>query len=182
MSTEEFKDTRRKSRAAFDVMFKQQPDVFELESLSNEDCILGKVSSVSEPSIYRYHLKFKSGLELSFIGKWKSRKVIINGAKVICCGSITLLTSQLIHRKVLGFNDSEFRENIFYKNIDQDLRKYLVDLYWHIGDQGGTHFLAMEEAEGSKAKTSDFPAVIDAITDFHSKYYNKKSEYKYKKH
>ena len=175
MSTEEFKKTRQRSRAAFDVMFKQQPEVFELESLSTDDCILGKVSSASEPSIYRYHLKFKSGLELSFIGKWKSRKVIMNGAKVICCGDIMLLTSQLIHRKVLGFNDSEFRENIFYKNIDANLRKYLVDLYWHIGDQGGTHFLAMEEVKGSKPKTSDFSAIIDAITDFHAKYYGKKS-------
>lgn len=175
MSTEEFKKTRRQSRAAFNVMFKQQPDVFELKPIMTDDCILGKVSSSSEPSIYRYHLKFKSGLELSFIGKWKSRKVIINGAKIICGGSITLLTSQLIHRKVLGFNDSEFRENIFYKNIDPSLKEYLVDLYWHIGDQSGVHFLAMEEVKGTKPKTSDYPKIIDAITDFHAKYYNKKS-------
>lgn len=175
MSTKEFRKTRQRSRAAFEVMFKRQPEFFELESLSTDDCILGKVSSSSEPSIYRYHLKFKSGLELSFIGKWKSRKVIINGAKIICGGSITLLTSQLIHRKVLGFNDSEYRENIFYKNIDPTLKKYLVDLYWHIGDQNGMHFLAMEEAKGNKPKTSDFTKVIDAITDFHAKYYGKKS-------
>ena len=150
MSTEEFEKTRQRSRAAFDVMFKQQPEVFELESLSTEDCILGKVSSASEPSIYRYHLKFKSGLELSFIGKWKSRKVIINGAKVICCGDIMLLTSQLIHRKVLGFNDSEFRENIFYKTY-KSYPGYVYDEnhnFWKDGYPEGLFQATYESAGG----------------------------------
>ena len=173
MSTEEFKNTRRKSKAAFDVMFKEQPIVFELQPISNDDCILGKVSSQNEPSIYRYKLEFASGLKITFIGKWKSRKVIINGAKVICGGSFTLLVSQLIHRKVLGFNDSEYRENIIYKNIDSKLKKYFLDLYWHIGDQHGVHFLAMEEVKGKKSTTDDYKKIIDAITDFHANYYNK---------
>lgn len=175
MQTEDYPNIRRKSRAAFDVIFKEQPEKFILEPVGTKDSILGQIA-LKEPSIFRYKLEFKSGFKTEFIGKWKSRKLIINGAKVICADSISLLTSILLRRKVLGFNHSEYRENAFYQNVDSSLKQYLIEQYWHIGDQNGVHFLAMEEIKGAtRPKTDDFKKIIDIITDFHAKYYQKRT-------
>lgn len=174
MQTEEYSQVKKRSLAAFSQVFKEQPTVFELTPIGIKDEWLGKVSP--KTGIFRYHLEFPSGFTTDFVGKWKSRSIILDGARVICAGDPLLLIQQLLNRKIFGFNDCEKRENTFYRNVSRTLSEHLPNLYWAVASKNGTEFLALEEIKGAKKPNpADFFKIIDTITDFHAKYYSKTS-------
>ncbi len=147
--------------------------------LINNDSITNKVS-LNKPSIYIYEAKFDNDTKIKFVGKRKSKKIIINGIALISNKNIKIATLLTKNRKIFGYNKSYIREIIFYKNVNNDLKKYLINTkgfyYNNITD---IYFIAMDYINDSeKIVKKDYKKILDTITDFHKTYYNQKSSIK----
>ncbi len=147
--------------------------------LANDDSITNKVA-FSKPSIYTYETEFNNNTKMTFVGKWKSKKIIINGIFLIGNKDIKITTLLTRNHKIFGYNKSYIREILFYKNINSDLKKYLVNTKgFYSNNLTDTYFIAMDYMTNTeKIVKEDYKKILDAITNFHKEYYNQKSSVK----
>ena len=166
--------TIMQNQMIIEKIFKQKVCNIQKNILDNDkDSITNKVS-FGKPSIYKYNIQLKNGTKKSFVGKWKSKKIIINGIKLISGNDMKMAIMLAKNHKVFGFNQSHLREMIFYKNVDTPLNKYLIKtLGYYRNKITDTYFIAMNYVSDSKKITAgDLTKIIDGITDFHKIYYN----------
>ncbi|MDE7432696.1 MAG: hypothetical protein K2N34_12395, partial [Lachnospiraceae bacterium] len=65
-----------KKKFVIEKIFNQRVCNIQKNILDNDkDSITNKVS-FRKPSIYKYNIQFKNGTKKSFVGKWKSKKII----------------------------------------------------------------------------------------------------------
>ena len=147
--------------------------------LVNNDSITNKVS-LSKPSIYIYEIEFDNNTRITFVGKWKSKKIIINGISLISNKDIKIATLLTKNHKIFGYNKSYIREILFYKNINSDLKKYLINTRgFYCNNLTDTYFIAMDYiTDSEKIVKKDYKKILDTITDFHKTYYNQKTSVK----
>lgn len=155
-------------------IFKRQVQSVEEVSFSDDNSITGRVSTKSQ-SVHKYNVTFADGGEMPVICKYKSRNIIINGAMLLNYNNDPRFYAYALRsRKVLGFDHSHFREIVFYQNIDDSLKKYLVEIYGSCRDDSkNLYVIAMRELQNSFPLSRDvIYRIMDAITDFHAFYYN----------
>ena len=147
--------------------------------LVNNNSITNKVS-LGKPSIYIYEIEFDNNTRITFVGKWKSKKIIIKGISLISNKDIKIATLLTKNHKIFGYNKSYIREILFYKNINSALKKYLINTKgFYCNNLTDTYFIAMDYiTESEKIVKKDYKKILDTITDFHKTYYNQKSSVK----
>lgn len=141
--------------------------------------ILGNIDSISNVvgnkkiSIYEYHIYIHNKKKI-MIGKWKSRSIIKNGAILLSDKKIKSLFILARNHKVLGYNNSYYRESYVYENIDSILRKYLTKMYGSYTNKFiGKNFILLDKFGNLKKITKkDLMIILDSILAIHIFYYN----------
>ncbi len=155
-------------------IFKKQVQSVEEVNFSDDNSITGRVSTKSH-SVHKYMVTFSDGGKMPVICKYKSKNIIINGAMLLNYNNDPRFYVHVMRsRKVLGFDSSYFREIVFYQNIDDSLKKHLVEIYGSCrDDRKSLYVTAMREMANTVPLSRDvIYRIIDAITDFHAFYYN----------
>ncbi|MDD6395686.1 MAG: phosphotransferase [Firmicutes bacterium] len=165
---------RIKPEKLMENIFKRQVQSVEEVSFSNDNSITGRVSTKSQ-SVHKYTVTFADGGKMTVICKYKSKNIIINGAMLLNYNNDPRFYAYALRsRKVLGFDNSHFREIVFYQNIDDSLKKHLVEIYGSCrDDRKNLYITAMRELKNNIPLSRNvIYRIMDAITDFHAFYYN----------
>ncbi len=160
-----------------ELIFTKQVSAVEEVSFSDDNSITGKVS-MRDKSVHKYIISFADGEKLPVICKYKSKNIIINGARLLNYNnSIRFYACVIRSRKVLGFDKSHFREIMFYENVDDSLKKHLVEIYGsYRNDRRNLYMIVMSELQNTIALNRDvIYRIMDTITDFHAFYYGNHS-------
>lgn len=147
--------------------------------LTNDDGITNRIS-FGNSGICRCDVVYSDGEEQTFVAKRKSRKIILNGLKILGGKDIALCLRLAANHKVLGFDKSYLRETDFYKNLDASLQSYLIPAYgYYRNGVTDKHVLLLKYVDAPRKITAqDYKLVFDAVTDFHKAYYGQPEKVK----
>lgn len=153
-------------------IFKRSIQTIKKCNLTNDEGITNRIS-FGNSGIARYDVTYSDGESQTFVGKYKSKKIIKKGLGILSGKQPTLALRLAINHKVLGFNKSHLRETDFYKNLDASLKNYLIPMYGYYRNRlTDTHVLFLKYIDAPKKITAkDYKPAFDAITDFHKAYY-----------
>lgn len=155
---------------------KRHTSVRRLPRTSEPDSISGRVS-LSQPSVFRLAITFEDGGEEICILKLKSEQIIKNGIELINCDRSPEFQQRLeAARSILGYDDSHIRESRFYGGVASSLGVYLPSFIGSFYD-AKTELYAIIMREYKSDCVPDGKMLLealDAITDFHAHYYNRR--------
>lgn len=142
------------------------------DNLTDNDSITNRISFGSS-GICRYNVIYKDGGAQIFVGKHKSKKIILRGLRILSGKNLALALRLAVNHKVLGFNKSYLRETVFYNNLDGSLKSYLIPMYGYYRNRlADTSVLLLKYIDApQKITAKDYKPAFDAITDFHKAYY-----------
>lgn len=145
----------------------QKKELHDVDSISN---VVGN----KKVSIFQYELLI-NGKKRKLIGKWKTRNIIKNGAIMLANHNLKSFFTILRNHKVLGYNQSYYRESYIYSNIDDSLKENFAKLYGtYTNKLFGNNFLLLEKFHVSNTiSKQDLYVIIDAILKIHIFYYRK---------
>ena len=150
--------------------------VRQLPLASEPDSISGRVS-LSRPSVFRLSVGFDGGREEICILKLKSERIIKNGIELINCDRSPEFQQKLeAARSILGYDGSHIRESRFYGGVASSLGVYLPSFIGSFYD-ADTELYAILMREYGSDRAPNVKLLLDAldaITDFHAHYYNRR--------
>lgn len=160
-------------------IFNKKFNKLESNILDEKTSITNKISS-NNPSIYKYTIHFNDNTQKTFVGKWKSKKIIFNGILLISNKNIKLATLLTKNHKIFGYNHSYIREIKFYKNVKNSLKNYLIHIDGcYCNNILDKYFIAMDNiANHQPIAPKDYKKILEIITEFHKTYYNQYSSIK----
>ena len=150
--------------------------VRQLPLASEPDSISGRVS-LSRPSVFRLAVGYEDGREEICILKLKSEQIIKKGIELINCDRSPEFQQKLeAARSILGYDGSHIRESRFYGNVASSLGVYLPSFIGSFYDaESGLYAILMREYGSDCAPNVKLLLdALDAITDFHAHYYNRR--------
>lgn len=155
-------------------LWNQKIQRIEKKSIMDNDGITNQVA-FGKPGICRYDVLFQDGSMQTFVVKRKSRKIIVNGIRLLGRHNLRIGLLLIKNHTVFGFNKSYIRETLLYKSLDVSLKNYLIPVYGDYQNRLTDHYILMlKYISGSRKVTAaDYTTVFDAITDFHRMYYGK---------
>lgn len=141
--------------------------------LKNVDTISGRF--LGENAFSRYGVVDGEGVERDVVIKRKNDLVVPLGAMGFS-PNIGIFMKVVGAHRIFGFDNGQKREKLFYEKVDDSLRGYLPKILGVHESIGGRNVaLVMAKFDGDReAGENDLAAIIDAITDFHAKYYGKR--------
>lgn len=159
----------------FQTLF--QKKIEQVEELPFEDAegITGK-TSMKDPAIRKFSIRFHDGERLNVVGKFKSARIIRNGIRLLNYDrELKFYYLLLRHHRILGFDESHIREIDFYRAVREDLKVHLIPTFGACRcDRKDRYVILMREIAESKGEASGrIREVFDAILDFHIAYYNR---------
>lgn len=139
------------------------------KKINHLQSITGRISL--QNSIHHYVIT-QNNSEKEVVCKFLSNKIIRNGIALLSGGKNFELWFDLIfRRKLLAYDNTCRREISIYRHIDPSLEKYLFKIYGMTYlKKEKVHVICMEYREPSKRKVDHYK-VLDAILDFHVRYY-----------
>lgn len=152
----------------------QKIQKIEKKSILNNDGITNQVA-FGKPGIYRYDVLFQDDSMQTFVAKRKSKKIIVNGIRLLSRHNLRIGLLLIKNHTVFGFNKSYIRETFLYKNLDVSLKNYLIPVYGEYQNRLTDNYILMLKyiSSSRKVTAADYKTVFDAITDFHKMYYGK---------
>ena len=139
--------------------------------LSDNSGMSNRIAS-KKAGILRYAVQFSDGTDVRFIGKRKSAAIIARGIFMLSGGDPLLFLLLVKNHKIIGYNGSFIREACLYNSFDNSLKKYLPDTIGSAASRlRGECFIAMEELPPNVCTAVHVFPMIDAIAQFHARYY-----------
>lgn len=140
--------------------------------LTGDDGITNRISFKGS-GICRYDVGYAGGDNEVLVCKRKSKNIILKGLRILSGKDPVLALRLAVNHKVLGFDKSYLRETDFYINLDDRLKSYLIPMRGYYRNTfTDTHVLLLKYIDTpKKIAAKDYKLAFDAITDFHSEYY-----------
>ncbi len=156
-------------------IFGKKPVKVSACPLSDDSGMSNRIAS-KKAGILRYTVQFSDGTDLRFIGKRKSAAIITRGIFMLSGGDPLLFLLLVKNHKVIGYNGSYIRESTLYSGFDNTLKEYLPHTMGSAASRmRGECFIAMEELPPCPCTAEHIFPMIDAIVQFHARYYGDKS-------
>lgn len=151
----------------------------EIDSIKKYD--LGAVSSANSAvaskkyGVHKMDVKLKDGSTHEFALKTKSQKTLVNGIMLLSKKSPKLRLELIKNHKIFSYNDSHRREISVYKNIDADLKKYILNYHGYYKNGLIKRYNLLFDYHNNPNEKLDLKTakrIIDIILLFHVRYYN----------
>lgn len=159
----------------FQTLFEKKIAMVEELPFEDAEGITGK-TSMKDPAIRKFMIRFHDGERLHVVGKFKSARIIRNGIRLLNYDrELKFYYLLLRHHRILGFDESHIREIDFYRAVREDLKKYLIPVFGaYRSDRKDKYLILMREIRRSEGEESlRVREVFDAILAFHIAYYNR---------
>ncbi len=144
----------------------------ELEGISS----INNLVALKRCGIYHIDVEFDDGKTAELLMKIKSNNVVKNGINLVSGKDFRLMKELLLHRKVLGYDQSYLREDVLYRGIEPSLKNAMIDYYGCYNDhRSGTRNLLFKYYvwKEKELNAGDLQAVLDRILPFHIFYMGK---------
>lgn len=155
-------------------LLKDKIKAIEINELKNISSISNLVS-LQKNGINQIRVKFIDGTNKDFVLKSKSKNVVKNGINLLSKTNLKLKIRLLFNHKILSYDNSCNREIAIYNNIDESLKKYLINYYgYYVDDSNNTINLLLKYYDNSIEEVSfnTLKRILDDIINFHSFYYD----------
>lgn len=134
---------------------------------------INNLVALKKHGIYRLEVEFDNRNTKTLLLKIKSNNVLKNGINIVSGKDFQLKKELILHRKILGYNQSYIREDCIYKNIDPDLKKDMIEYYGRYTDRRAKTENLVFRYYSCKEKPMDaakIQAILDQIIHFHARY------------
>ena len=155
-------------------LLKDKIKAIEINELKNISSISNLVS-LQKNGINQIRVKFIDGTNKDFVLKSKSKNVVKNGINLLSKTNLELKIRLLFNHKILSYDNSCNSEIAIYNNIDESLKKYLINYYgYYVDDSNNTINLLLKYYDNSIEEVSfnTLKRILDDIINFHSFYYD----------
>ena len=125
--------------------------------------------------VHRMDVKLKDGSTEELALKSKSQKTLVNGILLLTKKNPKLRLDLILNHKIFSYNDSHRREISVYKNIDDSLRKHLINYRGYYKNGLVKKYNIMfdyHNIKNEKLNVKTAKRILDTILEFHIRYYN----------
>ncbi|MCR5717547.1 MAG: aminoglycoside phosphotransferase family protein [Oscillospiraceae bacterium] len=124
--------------------------------------------------VRRYRVQFTDGSTVSFVGKRKSVRIILNGIRMVSGRDLRLALMLAFHHKIFGYNGSSVREAQLYSTPRLLPESHIPQIRGSVYSRiTGRCFLAMETLPESEPAVQRCIQLIELLAALHTQYMGK---------
>lgn len=159
--------------AAIGRIYGEKPVSFKAEPIAADSGLTSRIST-DAAGVRQYTAVFADGRTVSFAGKRKSARIILNGIRMVSGNDLQLAGMLLFHHKVFGYSGSSVREAILYSTPGLLPKTCVPHIEGAVYSRlTGRCFIAMEILPQSESAVHSCEKLLCLLAKLHAKYFGK---------